>query len=213
MNKIILLLNQIREPKNTFSLKQKSIHTILLIMFGLGIGIFQKWLDVTPSNELPALFEMIDLTNFFGRISIWIFICSMISIYSESPLRASLNTFSFLISMLASYYLYSNFIAGFLPIMYVIFWIILSILSLFMAYICWYAKGKGIVGILITGIIEGILLSNAILLVQGFYILQIMEVIIWLICIIVLRRKEWFLLIVLNIGVAILCQLFLPYFG
>ncbi|WP_370765067.1 hypothetical protein [Gemmiger formicilis] len=45
-----------------------------------------------------------------------------ISIYSNSAIRASINVFAFFIGMVASYYLYSNYIAGFFPRSYAVIW-------------------------------------------------------------------------------------------
>ena len=51
-------------------------------------------------------------------------------------------------------------------------WTVMSFVSFFMAYICWYAKGKGSIAIFISSIIIGILLAQAFILSpsQGFYI-------------------------------------------
>ena len=54
--------------------------------------------------------------------AIWVLIALCISIYSNSAIRASINVFAFFIGMVASYYLYSNYIAGFFPRSYAVIW-------------------------------------------------------------------------------------------
>lgn len=117
--------------------------------------------------------------------------------------------------MLAGYYLYCNFVLGFLPLSYMIIWIIISIISIFIAFICWYSKGNGIVAVIISSGIIGVLFSQAFLITQGFYVTHILEVITWIVALIILRRepKEFVLQMGLSFVVSIIYQLIIPYWG
>ena len=208
-------LNKIREPNTDISMKSIILSAIIVILCGFTIGIFQKWLDGRAINELPMILQVLDLTNYFGRLAIWILIASAISIYSERPLLASMNTFLFFISMVASYYIYSHFVLGFLPGSYMLMWIIISFLSVIPAFICWYAKGNGIIAIIISAGILGVLFSQAFLITQGFFVTHLTEVITWVIALFILRRplKEFALEFGLSLVVAVIYQLFIPYYG
>ena len=96
-------------------------------------------------------------------------------------------------------------------------WIAIAFASFFMAYICWYAKGEGIIAIFISSIIMGVLLAQAFNLnfKQGFYMYHLLEVITWLISVILLRRKpkEYASEIVLSVVIAFIYQLVMPYWG
>ena len=100
-------------------------------------------LDLTPSNELPAFLEALDLRNFL-RIGVWIFLSVSISVYSRLPLRAALHVFGLLAGMVGSYYLYTVLVAGFYPKSYMMIWIGMTMLSPILAVVCWYAKGRGV---------------------------------------------------------------------
>ena len=96
--------------------------------------------------------------------------------------------------------------------------IILAVLaSFFMAYICWYAKGNGIIAIIISSVIIGILLAQAFNLniTQGFYVYHSLEVLTWLIGVILLRRasKEYAIEIGLSVVIAFIYQLIMPHWG
>ena len=69
-----------------------------------------------------AINGALDVGNFLGRFAIWVLIALCISIYSNSAIRASINVFVFFVGMVASYYLYSNYIAGFFPRSYAMIW-------------------------------------------------------------------------------------------
>ena len=191
VTKIKAYLEQIRKPSKNVSLNRQIVITLGIILLGSLLGVFQKWIDGTGSSILPMILQQLDIGNYFGRLAIWILLATVISVYSESPLRAATNTFFFFISMLAGYYLYCYYILGFLPRTYMIMWIVIAFASFFMAYICWYAKGEGIIAIFISSMIMGVLLAQAFNLnfTQGFYMYHFLEVITWLIGVILLRRK------------------------
>ena len=161
MRKIKAYFEQIRKPSKNVSFKRQIAITLGVILLGFLLGILQKWIDGTGGSNLPLILQQLDIRNYFGRLAIWILLGTIISVYSESPLRAAINTFSFFISMLAGYYLYCNYVLGFLPRTYMIMWIVIAFASFFMAYICWYAKGNGTIAIIISSVIIGILLAQA----------------------------------------------------
>ena len=187
--------------------------TIGIILSAFALGVLQKWMDSIPDNVFPAVIQQLDIGNYFGRFAIWILLATIISVYAKSPLRAAIHTFFFFISMLAGYYLYCSYILGFLPKTYMMIWIVISFLSFFMAYICWYAKGEGIVAILISSLIMGVLLGEAFNLTQGFYVYHFLEVLTWITGVILLRRKpkEYAMEIGLSVVVAVVYQLLIPY--
>ena len=176
--KIKSFLENVRAPRKDIPLNRQITETAGIILFGFALGVLQKWLDGTTANAFPVIIQQLDIRNYFGRLAIWILLATIISVYAKSPLRAAINTFFFFISMLAGYYLYCNYILGFLPKTYMMIWIAISFVTFFMAYICWYAKGEGIIAIFISSIIMGVLLAQAFNLniIQGFYIYHFLEV-------------------------------------
>ncbi len=89
-----------------------------------------------------AIDGALDVHNFLGRFAIWVLIALCISIYSNSAIRASINVFAFFIGMVASYYLYSNYIAGFFPRSYAVIWFGFTAVSPLLSFACWYAREK-----------------------------------------------------------------------
>ena len=217
MRKIKTYFEQIRKPSKKLSYKSQIVITLGVILLGFLLGILQKWIDGTGGSNLPLILQQLDIGNYFGRLAIWILLGSIISVYSESPVRAGINTFVFFISMLAGYYLYCNFVLGFLPRAYMMMWLLFAFASFFMAYFCWYAKGEGIIAILISSVIIGVLLAQTINLniTQGFYVYHSLEVVTWLIGVILLRRtlKEYAIEIGLSVVIAFVYQLVMPHWG
>lgn len=210
-------LEKIRKPRTDIPLNKQIAETIGIILFGLVLGVLQKWIDGTAANALPVVMQQLDIGNYFGRLAIWILLATIISVYAKSPLRAAINTFFFFISMLAGYYLYCNYILGFLPKTYMMIWIVISFATFFMAYICWYAKGEGIIAIFISSMIMGVLLAQAfhLSITRGFYMYHFLEVLTWIMSVILLRRKpkEYAMEIGLSVVIAFVYQLIMPYWG
>ena len=215
--KIKVFFEKIRKQSKKVSLNRQIAITLGIILLGFLLGVFQKWIDGIGSSILPMILQQLDIGNYFGRLAIWILLATIISVYSESPLRAAINTFFFFISMLAGYYLYCNYILGFLPRTYMMMWIVIAFASFFMAYICWYAKGEGIIAIFISSMIMGVLLAQAFNLnfTQGFYMYHFLEVITWIIGVLILRRKpkEYAVEFGLSAVIAVIYQLVIPYWG
>lgn len=213
--KIKSFFEKVRSPRKDIPLNRQIAGTVGIILFGFALGVLQKWMDSTAANTFPIIIQKLDISNYFGRLAIWILLATIISVYAKSPLRAAINAFFFLISMLAGYYLYCNYILGFLPKTYMMIWIAISFAAFFMAYICWYAKGEGIIAIFISSMILGVLLAQAINITQGFYVYHLMEVLTWIIGAILLRRKpkEYVIIIGLSVAIAFAYQLAMPHWG
>ena len=97
-------LNDIRVAENAIPLNKQVINTVLILLLGIALGTFSKFLDCTPVNELPFIFEYLDITNFLGRFAIWVTIALCVSIYSNSSLRAAINVFVLFILKICSWF-------------------------------------------------------------------------------------------------------------
>lgn len=151
------ILNQIRGKEDPKALRGLVMDSILILLLGIGLGILSKFLDCTASNELPTFLEKLDARNFLGRFAIWVLLGIWISVCSHCAVRAAWNVFLFFFGMVGSYYLYSWFIAGFFPRSYALIWIGFTAISPLMAFVCWYARGKGILSFTLSVFLLGML--------------------------------------------------------
>lgn len=159
---MIEILTKIREQDKTLVFSKKVINTFIVLVFGIVLGIFSKWLDNTPLNDSimwkKFLLGYLDLGNVFSMIGIWLLIALCISIYSATPLRASINVFIFFLGMNISYHIYTIIFAGFNPMNYMMIWYFLTLFSPILAFICWYSKGAGIIPVIINTCIIAIMI-------------------------------------------------------
>ena len=186
---MINFLNEIREPVK-MSQSRKVFYSTLMFITGVILGVISKVIDTTPSNYLPYFLEVIDIGNFFSRIGVWIFLAVVISVYSKSPAWSTINVFLFFVGMVGSYYLYTVLVAGFFPKSYMMIWIVMTVISPFLAFVCWYAKGKGVIAIFISSIV--IMFISRQSFAFGFWYFDIryhLELLLWIAMIFVLYQS------------------------
>lgn len=210
-------LDKIRTPQKTYSIPKQVLISIGILLVGIFMGAFSKYLDHRQAN-LPAILDLIDSTvdlhNFLGKFAPWIIIAVCIAVYSTTPIRAGINVFAFFVGMVSSYYLYSNFIAGFFPKSYALIWVTFTALSPFLAFLCWYAKGTGWIALLLSSGAIGILLNCAFSYGMFYvYISSGLELLMLAIGVFILRRsvKETAGMIGLGIIFAIIMQAVIPF--
>ena len=189
---MIKILNDIKNAENSISNNRKLINTMAILFLGIALGFFSKYLDFRQA-ELPgvlmAINEVLDISNFLGRFAIWVLIALCISIYSNSAIRASINVFVFFVGMVATYYLYSNYIAGFFPRSYAMIWVGFTAVSPLLAFVCWYAKGKSKLAFILSALILAVLFNMCFVYGFGYFSAwSVLEVIVFIIGFIVLKR-------------------------
>ncbi len=102
-----------------------TVKSFFAIIFGIIIGIFLKWGDIMPGDNIITYFGWIST-----GIIIWLFIGSLLIIKSKNRKEFSIVYLLFMMSMLASYYLFSAIIVKYLYTKIIIFWIIMFMASL-----------------------------------------------------------------------------------
>lgn len=215
MNKF---LNDIRSAENSISGNQKIINTIAVLFLGIALGTFSKFLDFRQA-ELPSVLMAVDgaldVHNFLGRFAVWVLIALCISIYSNSAIRASVNVFVFFVSMVTSYYLYSNYVAGFFPRSYAMIWFVFTIISPFLAFVCWYAKGKSKPAFVLSILILAVLFNMTFVYGWGYFkALSVLELAVFIIGLTVLRRdtlRSSVLMGTISIVLAFLLDMIIPF--
>lgn len=213
---MIEILTKIREQDKTLVFSKKVINTFIVLVFGIVLGIFSKWLDNTPLNDSIMwkrfLLGYLDLGNVFSMIGIWLLIALCISIYSATPLRASINVFIFFLGMNISYHIYTIIFAGFNPMNYMMIWYGITLFSPILAFICWYLKGNGIIPMIIKiCIITVMILCSFYIGMWYFDFVSIIDTIIFIATLVVLYDTAKKTLIELTVAliVAFIIRLFI----
>ena len=208
-------MNEIRSAENPIPLNKQMINTVCILLIGIALGTFSKFLDTTPVNELPFIFELLDIGNFLGRFAVWLLAALCISIYSNSSIRASINVFVFFTGMLTSYYLYSKFIAGFFPRSYAMIWVGFTVISPILAFICWYARGKSKLAFILSTLILAVLFNTTFVYGSNYFdVRSVLELITFICAVAFLKKntiKDTMIMFVLSCGMAFVLNLVVPF--
>lgn len=209
-------LNNIRCEEKSISTSRQVIDTMVILFLGIALGTFSKFLDNTASNDLPFIFEYLDVGNFLGRFAIWVLIAICIAIYSNSSIRASINVFVFFAGMVTSYYLYSSFVAGFFSKSYAMIWVGFTAISPLLAFICWYAKGTSKISFALSAMIIAVLFNMT--FVYGwiyFEMYSLLELLVFICGLAVLKRntiKDSIIMTAIGIVLAFALNLLVPFY-
>ena len=152
------LFNQIRKSGKPLPLSKAIIHTAIITCFGLITGALIKLLDIYTTN----------LGNIFSQVSVWIFVCTLISVYCNSAIRAAVNVFGFCMGMLLTYYITAEMTASVYSYLIAYGWVMFALFCPLMGFCVWYAKGKHwiskiiSIGIMIVMLVASIVLFDKI---------------------------------------------------
>lgn len=186
---------------------KKNKNQIIIFLVGLLLGIISKWLDNLSINDSiwwQHILGVLDLGNILSEFPIWILIALIISIYSKTPIRSSINVFIFFLSMTISYHLYTILVCGFNPYRYMLIWYGITLISPILAYICWYSKKDNFIAI----IIKSIIISTMFILCFSigpwyFYLNGFFNLLMFIITIIIIYTKPKNMIYSLLIGIVL----------
>jgi len=136
-------LNAIRKSDQYYKKSKVIISFVMIVLFGFILGVISKYSDTISSNGGGYGTILHCISEVTTQMEIWIFLASIIAMYSCKPKFAMMNSLGFFLSMLLGYYLYSIFICGFYSIRVILFWVIFAFAATIGACIVWYGKGNG----------------------------------------------------------------------
>lgn len=126
------LLNNAKKQERKSIFSATAVNIAAFFFGGLITGAVIKLLDIYTTN----------IGNIFSGISVWIFICTLIAVYSSTAKRAAGNVFCFCSAMLLAYYITAELTAGIYSLKFAYGWLIFDLFCPIMGACVWQIKAK-----------------------------------------------------------------------
>lgn len=120
-------------------IKKIFTNPFVLIFLGVILGVTSKYGDVADAGTLFSYFGYLS-----SGLVMWLVLCTTMLYLSENRKHAVQLIACFMIPMLISYYFYSYFFTKYLSVKMVVFWMIILIAALVLAYYLWNIRYKKI---------------------------------------------------------------------
>lgn len=139
-------------------MKKYILNPVGMLAAGLILGLLSRLLDIYAQN----------LGNIFSQMAVWILLGVIISIYSETKIKAMVNILPFCLGMLLTYYATAILTHGVYGEVFIIGWTVFALCSPAMAFFAWMAKEKGPFPVLLRCGIVAVAALSSIVLFDGF---------------------------------------------
>ncbi len=126
-------LNNVRDDRVKIPTWKFVLFCAVFLMIGAGAGIVSKLADVYT--------EIIG--TFTSGMCLWIFLGTVISVFSKNPFRAAAYVFLFCAGMIAAYYVTAEVGGLYYSMSFVKGWCVFTAFTPVFAYFAWYARGRG----------------------------------------------------------------------
>lgn len=141
-------------------------NSLLILLLGIGLGIWCKWCD----NQMAAWFAEVT-----SKISLWILLAVVTSLYSRTAKRAALNVLLLLGGMAGAYCLMAVLTNSVWGKSFLIGWGIVALLSPVPGYFVWFAKGRSRRAWLLS---VGVLIVQTVLVIVLIRTVRIFDIVI-----------------------------------
>ena len=185
------------------------IFTISIIL----TAIVLAFLSFIPINieYIKPFVVYFDPTKLLSNLPLWIFINSIIALYSHSEKTSMLNTTLFNIICFASYCLFSKILAHAMPKEMFLTWIVFTLIWAIFAYLVWSANRKDTKGWILSTILLAILFSTFFTYTENtISSTTILNFLLYVFLVVILYKgtKETLIIVVLSILLAMILNKF-----
>lgn len=185
------------------------VFTISIIL----TAIVLAFLSFIPINieYIKPFVVYFDPTKLLSNLPLWIFINSIIALYSHSEKTSMLNTTLFNIICFASYCLFSKILAHAMPKEMFLTWIVFTLIWAIFAYLVWSANRKDTKGWILSTILLAILFSTCFTYTENtISSTTILNFLLYVFLVVILYKgtKETLIIVVLSILLAMILNKF-----
>ena len=153
-------LDKIRERDLDVSLASSIVSTILVIVFGVIVGVVAQTFEYFAANSSAwwqDIVKDLQLNVIFEKPPIWFMLGLLVAVSSSRPIKAAINDLAFFIGVIVGFHLVPMVFSAASGPEHLTTWIIIAIVSIPLGLVFWYAKSNSWPSILFSSIIIGVM--------------------------------------------------------
>ena len=116
----------------------KRKNDIVFILFSLVLGLLMGWLARDLTTGIPHAVIV--------NIGIWVFVSSLLSVYSPGASRAAVHVFIFFAGVIGAYYLHCVLLGETVSLKHLAYWLIFAVIGALIGFSCLAQPGSGMAG-------------------------------------------------------------------
>ena len=185
------------------------LYTICIVLIAIVFG-FLSFIPVNIECIKPFI-AYFDPTKLLSNLPLWIFINSIIALYSHSEKTATLNTTLFNIICFVSYCLFSKILTHAMPKEMFLTWIVFTLIWTIFSYLVWSANRQDTKGWILSTILLAILFSTCFTYTENtISSTTILNFLLYVFLVVILYKgtKETLIIVVLSILLAMILNKF-----
>ena len=147
-------LNKVREADTSASIPASVLSTILVLIFGVMIGVIAQAAEFFGENSTiwwQDIIKDLEMNVIFTKFPIWFLLGLTVSVCSQRPLKAAINELVFFIGTIVGRMMLPRIFSEAAPPDDIFRWVIIAIIAVPLAVIFWYAKSRSLYSIIFSG--------------------------------------------------------------
>ena len=153
-------LDAFREPDTSATLPASILSTLLIAVFGGGVGIVAQAAEYFGANSTiwwQDIIKDMQMNVVFTKFPIWFLLGLTVAVCSQRPLKAAINEFVFFLFTIVGRMAFPRVFPEAAAPEHIGTWVLITVISVPLALIFWYAKSRSVYSIIFDGIIIGVL--------------------------------------------------------
>lgn len=133
---------------------KKSSFNVIFILFCLVLGMLMGWISKDYINYGKTVSAIIQ------NLGIWVFVSSLIAYFSQDAVKGAVHNFTYLIGVIAAYYVHHILLGKEVVLSTIIFWLVFALIGALFGFIVHNSRAKEWLGAICASVPVAVLISE-----------------------------------------------------
>lgn len=133
---------------------KKSSFNVIFILFCLVLGMLMGWISKDYINYGKTVSAIIQ------NLGLWVFVSSLIAYFSQDAVKGAVHNFTYLIGVIAAYYVHHILLGKEVVLSTIIFWLVFALIGALFGFIVHNSRAKEWLGAICASVPVAVLISE-----------------------------------------------------